>query len=235
MDVNKLLEGFLGSQGGLGDVAKQIKSQQSGLPSGLVGGAAAGGLIAVLLGSKKARKLGGKAIKYGGMAAVAGLAYKAYNDWQSNKTPGAPSGPMSLPKPEIGSAFDIEHDTDAKGQDFRLVVMQAMIAAAQADNHIDRDEHARIRQQVENLGLGAEEKAALYEFFAQPADPAAIAELATTDAQRAEVYLASALSIDPDTPEEQSYMANLARFLNLPQGLRDHLDAEADAARAQVV
>ncbi|MEY8880888.1 tellurite resistance TerB family protein [Donghicola sp. XS_ASV15] len=232
MDVSKLVESFLGSQG----AANPGKSTggQSGLPSGLVGGAAAGGLIALLAGNKKARKLGGKAIKYGGMAAVAGLAYKAYNDWQTQKPSGTEPSPMALPKPAPDSGFDVENDHDATGHDLRLGLMRAMISAANCDNHIDAEEHKRIRAQVDALGLGAEEKAMLYEYFAQPSDPAAIAALARTNEQKAEIYLASCLSIDPDTAEEQSYLKALADHMALPQGLRGHLDAEAAAVRSEV-
>lgn len=234
MDVTKLVESFLGSQGMGQAKSGAASARQSGLPSGLVGGAAAGGLIALLAGNKKARKLGGKAIKYGGMAAVAGLAYKAYTDWQGQKTSGTEPSPMALPKPTAGSGFEIENDQDAAGQDLRLGIMQAMISAANCDNHIDAEEHKRIRAQVDALGLAADEKAKLYEYFSQPSDPAAIAALARTNEQKAEIYLASALSIDPDTAEEQSYMTALADHLALPQGLRGHLDAEAAAVRNEV-
>ncbi len=234
MDVTKLIEGFLGSQG-LGQTGQRTTSSgQSGLPSGLVGGAAAGGLIALLAGNKKARKLGGKAIKYGGMAAVAGLAYKAYSDWQNQKTSGTEPSPMALPKPAAGSGFEIENDQDAAGQDLRLGILRAMISAANCDNHIDADEHKRIRAQVDALGLGADEKGMLYDYFSQPSDPAAIAALARTSEQKAEIYMASALSIDPDTPEEQNYLKMLADYMALPAGLRGHLDAEAAAVRNEV-
>lgn len=239
MDVNKLLEGFLGSKGGAAagqatGQAPQGRSAGSGLPSGLIGGAAAGGLIALLAGSKKGRKLGGKAIKYGGLAAVGGLAYKAYSDWQTQKTSGTEPDPLGLPKPAPETGFDPENDQDAQGGDFRLVLMRAMISAAQSDDHIDQDEHRRIREQVGAFDLGPTEKAALYDYFSEPADPAAIAGLARTEAQKAEIYLASALCIDPDTPQEQQYMQALGARLQLPAGLRDHLDAEAAAARQQM-
>ncbi|NDW01144.1 tellurite resistance TerB family protein [Salipiger sp. PrR002] len=235
MDVNKLLEGFLGAKGGAGTgMGAPGKATGSGLPSGLIGGAAAGGLIALLAGSKKGRKLGGKAIKYGGLAAVGGLAYKAYSDWQAQKTSGTEPDPLGLPKPSPESGFDPENDRDARGDDFRLVLMRAMISAAQSDNHIDQDEHGRIREQVAAFDLGPNEKAALYDYFSEPADPATIAGLARTEAQKAEIYLASALCIDPDTPDEEQYMRALATELRLPDGLRGHLDAEAAAARQQM-
>ncbi len=232
MDVAKLVESFLGSQ--RDPNTGKTTGGQNGLPSGLVGGAAAGGLIALIAGNKKARKLGGKAIKYGGMAAVAGLAYKAYSDWQQQKPSGTEPSPKALPKPTPGSGFDVENDQDATGRDLRLGLMRAMISAANCDNHIDSDEHKRIRAQVDALGLGADEKAMLYEYFGEPSDPAAIAALARTTEQKAELYLASCLSIDPDTAEEQSYLNALADHMALPQGLRGHLDAEAAAVRTEV-
>lgn len=240
MDVARLLQGFLGDMQGGGQPAAQggQPGQQAaargpgGLPSGMMGGAAAGGMIALLLGTKKGRKLGGKAIKYGGMAAVGGLAYKAYRDWQSGKAMGQTPAPAALEAPGPETGFDVAHDHDAQGRDFRLVLMQAMIAAANADDHIDAEEHKHIRAQVEELGLGPEEKAVLFEFLSDPADAAMIAGLARTEEQKAEIYLASALSIDPDTVEERAYLSDLAARLNLPKGLSGYLDAEAAAARA---
>lgn len=237
MDVTKLLQGFLGdAAGGAADQrtggAQAAGKSAAGLPPDMLKGAAAGGLVALLLGTKKGRKLGGKAIKYGGMAAVGGLAYKAYNDWQSGKAVDPAPTPRALPTPGPETGFDVDHDRDARGDDFRLVLVRAMIAAANADDHIDADEHRHIRAQVDELGLGSEEKAVLYDYLSNPADAATIASLARTEEQKAEIYLASALSIDPDTPEERMYLSDLAARLSLPKGLSGYLDAEAAAARS---
>ncbi|WP_109466312.1 tellurite resistance TerB family protein [Albibacillus kandeliae] len=238
MNINGLIESVLGS-GSTGGRNQGARNQggpagpASGLPGGLVGGAAAGGMIALLLGTKKGRKLGGKALKYGGLAAVGGLAYKAYRDWQTNRPSGTEADPLGLPKPPADSGFDIDNDRDSGGQDFRLTLMRAMIAAAKSDGHIDKAEHERIRAQIDQLGLGAPEKAALFDYFSAPSDPAAMAALARSGEQQAEIYLASALAIDPDTAEEQAYLDALAGNLGMPEGLRDHLDLEAGAARRQ--
>ncbi|WP_407496573.1 tellurite resistance TerB family protein [Pseudooceanicola sp. MF1-13] len=233
MDVNRLLNEFLGPKTGGSAPSGQAAARASGLPQGLAGGAAAGSLVALLLGTKKGRKLGGKALKYGGLAAVGGLAYKAYRDWQTQQPSGQEADPLSLPRPPADSGFDLENDTDASGQDFRLSVMRAMISAAKSDDHIDADEHARIHARIDDLGLGSAEKAAMFDYFAAPADPAAIAGLARTTEQKAEIYLASALAIDPDTAQEQAYLDALSHALDMPQGLRGHLDLEAAAARRQ--
>ena len=236
MDVSKLIQGFLGDMQPQGQTQTQPGAPSKGaggLPSGMVGGAAAGGMIALLLGTKKGRKLGGKAIKYGGMAAVGGLAYKAYRDWQAGKQVSADPAPLAIEKPGPETGFDVDHDRDARGDDFRLVLVRAMIAAANADDHIDAEEHKHIRAQVDQMGLGAEEKAVLYDYLSDPADAATIAGLARTEEQKAEIYLASALSIDPDTPQEQAYLTDLAGRLSLPKGLSGYLDAEAASVRAQ--
>jgi len=90
MDINRLLDGFLGSgagasvAGSASQAGTAVKGALGNMPGGLVGGAAAGGLVALLLGTKKGRKYGGAALKYGGMAALGGLAYKAYSNYKSN-------------------------------------------------------------------------------------------------------------------------------------------------------
>lgn len=45
----------------------------------------AGGALGLLLGSKSGRKMGGKALKYGGIAVIGSLAYKAYQNYQSQQ------------------------------------------------------------------------------------------------------------------------------------------------------
>ncbi|QDY70384.1 tellurite resistance TerB family protein [Qingshengfaniella alkalisoli] len=237
MDVSKLLNSFLGNEGTSGSSDKgqsPVDRINAALPGGFAGGAAAGGLMGLVLGTKKGRKLGGKALKVGGMAVVGGLAYKAYRDWQTNKTSGTEADPLNLPKPPADSGFDLENDQDAAGRDFRLAIMRAMISAAKSDDHIDQEEHDRIREQIQEFGLGQEEKAALFDYFSAPADANAVARLARTDEQRAELYMASALAVDPDTDEEQRYLAQLAQELSLPVGLKDHLDAEVAAVHRQV-
>ncbi|KAF1029603.1 MAG: hypothetical protein GAK37_01691 [Pseudomonas sp.] len=62
----------------------QRKGENSGALGGLLGGVGGGALAAgamgLLLGNKKARKLGGKALAYGGLAALGVIAYKAYGN-----------------------------------------------------------------------------------------------------------------------------------------------------------
>lgn len=189
--------------------------------------------MALVLGNKKARKMGGKALKYGGAALLAGLAYKAWSDYKANKPP-AQEGAADIAPPPSRSGFAPEEESDSAGSDFRLTLVRAMIAAARSDGHVDAAEQARITAAIEDNALGAEEKGFLFDAFTAPADPVAIAALARTQEQAAEVYVASRMAIDPDEESERRYLDRLAGALRLPQDLVAHLDAKVEGARAHL-
>lgn len=228
IDPKKLFEDFLGG-------AKQPGGKTSGL-SGNLGtlatGAVGGGLIGLLLGSKKVRKFGGSALGYGGAAVLGGLAYKAWQDWSAKRAP-APTPvqpaqqPIPLPPPR--SPFDLETQSAAGGGDARIAVVRAMISAAKADGHIDATEQRALFDRIGQLDLGTEEKAFVMDELAKPLDIAAIAALAATPEQAAEIWLASRLAIDADDPREKAYLDDLAARLKLPEGLAAHLEAQAAA------
>lgn len=254
MDINRLINGFLGSDAGkavamtAGDVTGAAKNAVSGVTGsgtgsgfggGLAGGALAGGAMALLLGNKKARKLGGKALTYGGVAALGGLAYMAYRNYKTVQS-GAPQASTQQPTPvpdvrqieapPADSGFD-PAGPDAKGGEFRLGLIQAMIAAAKADGHIDAQEQAAINEQIAALNLSSAEKGFLFDAMQAESDPLSIAALAKDEAQAAELYLASLLAMDPDTPEEQRYLERLGDALRLPMALRTELARHAGAAK----
>jgi uncharacterized membrane protein YebE (DUF533 family) len=213
--------------------------KQGGMPTGLVGGAAAGGLVALLMSNKKARKMGGKALKYGGLAAVGGLAYKAWSDHKASQHGVATPEPQPAASPTgndasfnvapapANSAFDVSQQTDRQGDDLRLTLIRAMISSAKSDGHIDAQENAVIQQQIQSMDLAPDEKAFLFDQLSAPSDPIAIARLSNSDEQAAEIYIASALAVDPDTPEEKRYLDRLSDALLLPADLRQQLDMQA--------
>lgn len=239
MDIGRLLQGVLGSNG-----AATLKKEVGGLVgrggagggsglAGVAGGAAAGSLLTMVLGSKKGRKMGGTVLKVGGAAIVAGLAYKAYSDYRSNKAP-QHEKLEALPDVPQSSGFALENQSDARGSDFRLAVIQAMVAAAKCDGHIDAEENARIKAAITEQNLSDEEKGFLLDAFSDEADPVAIANLAKTEAQAAELYVVSRMAIDPDMDVERRYLDRLAGALRLPQALVDHLDTKVEDARQQL-
>ena len=102
-----------------------------------------------------------------------------------------------------------------------------MIAAANADAHIDADEQKNIFDQVSNLPLEAEDKAFVFDALSSPPSLQDIASLAEGPEQAAELYLVSRLAIDPDHPMEQAYLEALASRLSLPKDLVDQLESQA--------
>ena len=231
MDVNALFNSFMGKTGqGIDRALETAKS--TNVSSGLVGGVAAGGIAALILSNKKTRKMGKAALKYGGAAALGGLAYKAWRDHKSaQQEPSPQHRDDSLPAPPRGSIFDLAEEPNASsGEDIRLSLICAMISAAKADGHIDAEERARIESKIAELAIGPEEQSFLVERLKSNSDPIEIARLSRSDEHAAELYLVSAIAIDPDADEEKRYLDRLSDALRLPSDLRLKLDLAASSA-----
>jgi len=228
-DAGALLNQFLGA--GAGETAQKGKDYLSRNAGALAGGAAAGGLAGYFLGSKKGKKISKKgkkmakkAAKYGGMALVGGLAYKAFTSYQQQKsgTPAVPaSQPETLPQLPRDSAFQIEEQGGANS--FGATLVSAMIAAAKADGQIDGSEHQAIFAKIEELGLDNDEKAFLFDQLNRPLDLDSLVAAASSQEQAVEIYLASLLAIEVDTPAEQAYLSMLAARLDLEPELVKHI------------
>lgn len=194
-------------------------------------GAAAGGILGVLLGGKKMRKLGGGLLSHGGAAILGGLAYKAWQDWQQNQQPhvSAPSQDKpALAAPSVrGTAFDMQETKASDGSNFQFAVARAIIAAAKADGHVDEVEQRHIFDEIGKLKLDAEEKGFIFDELSKPLDLDAIAQLPKSQEQAAELWLASRLAINPNDVREKAYLNALAAKMNLPGDLVAHLEAQA--------
>jgi uncharacterized membrane protein YebE (DUF533 family) len=235
LDPKSLLDQFFGGAAGgtLRDAGASIKNrldQQSG-SGGFARGAAAGGLLGLLLGGKGLGKLAGGALGYGGAAAIGALALKAYQEYQQRQSGQQRAGmPVSLTPEQFAnlSPAALPHaQPAADGGPFQLVLVRAMIGAAKADGHVEAEEQQRLFAEVERRGLDAEAKAFVFDLLSQPVDMNAITGAVVSPEQGAEVYLASRMAIDPDVPAERAYLDALAARLKLPAELRASLDATA--------
>lgn len=203
-----------GGQGarGLADKARGAWHDQSTLGKGVI----AGGLLGVLM-TGGGRRILGTGLKIGGMAAIGKLAYRAYEDWQQDK------GRLALPAPE---ADFLPTDAD-RADDLATHLLQAMIAAAKADGHVTPEERARIDGHLANLGLEDEAAALIAAELDAPLDVGRIAALATNEAEAAQIYAASLLSVDPEGAAEKGYLAMLAARLRLDPALAARLHEQA--------
>ncbi|WP_299767952.1 tellurite resistance TerB family protein [uncultured Pseudoteredinibacter sp.] len=259
-DAAKIMNQLLGAGGshsssGKGDLLQQGKQMLGSSGGGFAGGAAAGGLAGYLLGSKKGRKMAKKAAKYGGMALVAGLAYKAYNNYQSQKqAPGQATQPPAANQPsntvnhsndalevvnqhEVpavpqNSAFALPDNSQGQ-QDFSAMLISAMIAAAKADGQIDGAEHQAIFGKIEELGLDTQAKAFVLDQLNKPLDIDSLVASAANKEQAVELYLASLMAIEVDTAAEQAYMNMLAARLELEPELVAQIHQTVAQAQAE--
>jgi uncharacterized membrane protein YebE (DUF533 family) len=237
MNIQNLLNQFIGSGDsasptnntaqGIGDSLSKLGDK---LPGGLAGGAAAGGIMALLMSNKSARKYAGKAASLGGAALLGGLAYKAYSNWQHNKgehTRGFDDlDEIAADKNEAFTPIDMQTP------DFQLRLIKSMIAAAKADGHIDATEQQRIFRAVEEMDVSTEVKGIIFDLLHQDI---AINELVSGNEnieQKSEIYLVACLVINLDKASEQSYLDQLEAALELPDGLAQQLQWQAQRAMA---
>ncbi|MCY1400647.1 Inner membrane protein YebE [compost metagenome] len=181
------------------------------------------GALGLLLGNKKARKYGGKALTYGGLAALGVLAYKAYGNWQARQQgPGQGAEPQTL-----------DRLPPAQAEQHSQAVLRALVAAAKSDGHIDERERALIEGEFTRLDSDRELQHWLHAELNKPLDPAEVARAAQTPEMAAEMYLASVMMVDQENFMERAYLDELARQLRLDPGLRQALEAQVRDAVAQ--
>ncbi len=212
IDANKLLDQLM----------------KSGVAGGLTGGLLSGAIAGAMTGGKK-KGLGSSAVKAGGMAVVAGLAYKAWQQYQAGQRgPGTVTGTLESLLGHVGTATaGTAAPPAAASQGDALAVLRAMIAAAKADGQVDAAEHQHIFGQINKLSLSAEEKAFLLEEFSRPLDLDAVVASATTPELGLELYAASRLVIAEASPAEGAYLQLLAARLALPPALSGEIDRAA--------
>jgi uncharacterized membrane protein YebE (DUF533 family) len=181
-------------------------------------GAAVGGLLALLVGTKSGRKVLSPAIKIGGLAALGTVGYKAYKNWQEQQ---------GLEANEKYSIINLEGQAAA---DRSLSILRAMIAAAKADGTIDADERQAIMDQIKAFGLEASATDILFEEIQKPLDASLIAAMSDSPEMAVELYLASMVIVNHQSESEQAYLEQLASALNLEPSLIKELESGTLAA-----
>ena len=211
------LFGQLGSgtaQGGLPGMAENLfdnasRSVRRGDPLAVGGlGALAG---AVLGGSRGAMKgaLGG-----GVLALLGGLAMAELR----NQT-GAASGPDQLAKEApLGLREPQDPAEEAELARTAQLVLRAMINAATADGQIDGGEMQRIVGRLEEGGADDEARAFVLDEMQKPEDVDGLIRDVRSPEVAVEVYAASLLAIEVDTPADRDYLGRLAERSNLDAG-----------------
>jgi uncharacterized membrane protein YebE (DUF533 family) len=217
--LGQLLQGLgggggTGGLGGLAEMAQGMFGQASGsVKSGnplAIGGLAA--LAGALLGGGGGAARG--AIGGGALALLGTLAMQALQkNWGQQQTPADPNAlareaPLGLRAPQNARE---EEELDQRA----LLMIRAMINAAKADGEIDREEIERISAKLGDAASNQEARAFLMQEMQQPSDVEGITRQASSPELAVQVYAASLLAIEVDTPAERAYLRDLAGRLGL--------------------
>ncbi|MFN7552728.1 MAG: tellurite resistance TerB family protein [Pseudomonadota bacterium] len=207
-----------------------------------------GGAMSGSLGGKKGKKRKGSSM-LGGMSTgtkaqlgigLLGVAIAAYDHYKNQPRPGAPQQaggfppgpgasipqpPQQVPPPPPGgpplappAAPRAAVPADPRARDMALLV-QAMVAAAAADGHIDDLERAQILQRAGDAGLDPDTQAFLRAELDAPKSLAAIVGAARPEIA-ADLYAASCAAISLDSEAERVYLDTLATRLNVAPDVR---------------
>ncbi len=221
MDTKALLEQLLQSGQTLLDKGRDIAEEKLNIPAegeqrdamldGMKKGAVAAGALALLLGTRGGRAVTGTALKLGSVAALGGMAWKAYQDWAQ----GSGQAPAGKPLDQL--------DGEALNKRSAQII-RAMIAAAKADGHIDEEEKKRIDQQIAEMNLVDGATDFIASELDKPLNIHDVVEGVDDPEAAVEIYLASRMVVDVDNIPERIYLKSLARELKLSDELVARLD-----------
>lgn len=223
--------------GGLGDIGGALSGMLGGGGSGGAGGI--GGMLAGVLGDAGKMIGGNNKLALGGLGALAGsllggggksvkgavgggvmallgaMALSALKG--SNQAPA--EVPLGLREPENTREQEIlEQDTE--------LVLKAMINAAKSDGRIDSSEIQRILGKLQEEGMDQESRDFVLAEINKPMNLQGIVSAARQSPQlAAQIYAASLLAIEVDTPAERDYLQQLAGGMGLHRQAVDSLES----------
>lgn len=133
--------------------------------------------------------------------------------------PGTPPPPppvqSAAPPPPPGAGGAMREGST--GSDAVLLI-RAMIAAANADGVIDAQERGRILEKLKSVDLSEEEHQFVVHELLEPKNVQEIVDAVNRPELSQQVYAASILAITVDTDVEKQYLSDLAQKLGLDAG-----------------
>lgn len=193
--------------------------QREVMLDGLKKGAMATAVLLGLLGTNGGRKLTGSMLKLGGLAALGTAAYKGYQNWQQTGdlmgvTVHSAEGFVDQPE---------RHASEPRG----LLIIEALVAAANADGNIDDQEQQAIKHQILEMHLPGEMAIMLENIIDSPLSAGELAQKVRGLTEASEVYLATRLLIGNDASlTETLYKDSLVSALGLSPQLISSLDSQ---------
>ena len=230
-DALESLGGMLGDRsggGGLGDA----------LANSLGGGGGLGGMLGDVLGAAGRSVGGNQNLALGGLGALAGallgggrrsaagglgggvmallgaMAFKALQGGSRQ----APAVPLGLREPQtLAEQNALEKNAE--------LVLRAMINAAKADGRIDEAEIRRIVGKLEEMGADRDAQAFVMTQMQAPPETESLTMAAKGQPElAAQMFAASLMAIEVDTPAEKRYLDQLAAGLGLDSRIARNIE-----------
>ena len=218
-DLQTNIGNMVSAQGGAGGILTSVmdkaKSTLGDAANNPVQAAGLGAVLGSLLGGGSSSISG--AVKGGALAVLAGIAYNAFT--QAGKAPAVAQGGAA---PEFtGGDLPVGMTAPTTPAEAQLIannaelVMRGMINAAKADGLVSADEIGRIVGKLKEAGLDGDAEAWIMKELRQPLNLDAFVAQIPNQEVAAQVYAASLLAIEVDTPAEEAYLADLAKRTGL--------------------
>ncbi len=221
--------GGTGSGGGSGGLLEGLSSMLGGASSGSGGLGGLGGLLGSVLGDAEQAVGGRDNLALGGLGALAGALLGGGGKSMGGALGGgvlALLGAMAF-KALKGSGVEtsgvptglLEPKTDADRQKLEQhaeLILKAMINAAKADGQIDQGEVQRIVGKLQEDGIDQNDQQYIIMEMQKPMETQQLIAAAQGHQDvAAQIYAASLLAIEVDTPAEKEYLDQLASGLGL--------------------
>ena len=129
---------------------------------------------------------------------------------------------MSVPPPPV--AGDPADNSEA------VILIRAMIAAANADGVIDQAERNNILKRLQDVDLSPEEHAFVVQELLSPADLETIVSSINPPELARQIYTVSLMAIEMDTEKERRYMNRLASRLGLDESAIEQIHRSLEPA-----
>ncbi len=214
-NAGKMLADQGGASGILNKVLNQAKTTMGSAAQNPAQAAGLGAVLGSLLGGGS-KSISG-AVKGGALALLAGIAYQAFTK-AGQGGDGAPASGTpefsggALPVGVNAPATAAEQETLAKTAE---LVIQGMINAAKADGEVSADEIQRIVGKLKEADMAGDAEAWIMAELRKPLDLDSFAASIPSPEVAAQVYAASLLAVEVDTPQEKVYLGDFAKKTGL--------------------
>ncbi len=213
--------GGAAAEGGLGGLLGSLLGGSDNLKTGAIGAIAG----AILGGGGKSMK---GAIKGGALAVLGSLALQALRAAGEKQ---AASQPLDgTAKLSAGLRAPVDDRETEHLESVSQLIVSAMVNAAKADGRVDESELKRILGNVERDGVNPLTREFLAAELRKPMDTDALVRAVNGPQLAAQVYAASLMAIELDTPQEKQYLAELAQKLGLSDEVVRRLHAAVGLA-----